>query len=185
MDVGIAALWITAPSIAVGLELSSTQVGLIFTVVAIAGGITHIPASLLGETRFRGAFLLSTFWWVAGAYLAASLAPSYWVLLVFIALAASGAAAWHPVAMGTLAEHLPSRRAFALGGALCWRVIDGGSSTDYRRAPSRFHELAQRYANYSCASAGHGGALPATAPMDPTASNWFHVTERHKDPGPG
>ena len=115
VDAGTAALWIIAPTIAVRLELSSTQVGLIFTVVAIAAGITHIPASLVGETRLRGAFLLSTFWWVAGAYLAASLAPSYWVLLVFIALAASGAAAWHPVAMGTLTEHMPSRPAFALG----------------------------------------------------------------------
>ena len=115
VDAGTSALWIIAPAIALSLELGSTQVGLIFTVIAIGAGVTHIPASLVGETRFRGAFLLSTLWWVAGAYLAASLAPSYWVLLVFVALAASGAAAWHPVAMGTMAEHMPSRRAFALG----------------------------------------------------------------------
>ena len=115
IDAGTSALWIIAPAIALSLDLSKTQVGLIFTVMAIAAGVTHIPASLVGETRFRRAFLLSTFWWVAGAYLVASLIPSYWILLLFLALAASGAAAWHPVAIGTLAEQMPSRRAYALG----------------------------------------------------------------------
>jgi MFS transporter, FSR family, fosmidomycin resistance protein len=115
VDAGTAALWIIAPAIAAGMGLSSTQVGLIFTAGSIAAGVTHIPASLVGETRFRGVFLLSTFWWVAGAYVAASLMQSYWALLVFIALAASGAAAWHPVAMGALAERMPGRRALALG----------------------------------------------------------------------
>ena len=66
VDAGTAALWIIAPAIAASLGLSSTQVGLIFTVMAISAGMTHIPASLVGETRFRGIFLLSTFWWVAG-----------------------------------------------------------------------------------------------------------------------
>ena len=115
VDAGTSALWIIAPAIALSLDLSKTQVGLIFTVIAIGAGVTHIPASLVGETRLRMVFLLSTFWWVAGAYLAASLTSSYWILLFFIALASSGAAAWHPVAMGTLAEQMPSRRAFALG----------------------------------------------------------------------
>ena len=115
VDAGTSALWIIAPAIALSLDLSKTQVGLIFTIIAIGAGITHIPASLVGETRFRMAFLLSTFWWVAGAYWVASLTSSYWILLLFIALASSGAAAWHPVAMGTLAEQMPSRRAFALG----------------------------------------------------------------------
>jgi len=114
VDAGSAALWIIAPFIAAGLGLTPTQVGLIFTVMAISAGMTHIPASLVGETRFRGVFLLSTFWWVAAAYLAASVAPSYIALLVFVALAASGAAAWHPVAMGTMAERMPGQRAMAL-----------------------------------------------------------------------
>ena len=88
VDAGSAALWIIAPFIAASLGLSSTQVGLNFTVMAISAGMTHIPASLVEETRFRGIFLLSTFWWVA-------------------------AAAWHPVAMGTMAERMPDRRAMA------------------------------------------------------------------------
>lgn len=114
LDAGTSALWIIAPAMALSLDLSKTQVGLIFTVIAIAAGVTHIPASLVGETRFRKAFLLSTFWWVAGAYVVASLVPSYWGILFFLALASSGAAAWHPVAIGTLAEQMPKRRAFAL-----------------------------------------------------------------------
>jgi MFS family permease len=114
VDAGTAALWIIAPAIAASMGLTSTQVGLIFTVIAVSAGISHIPASLVGETRFRGVFLLSTFWWVAVAYLAASLAPGYLALLVFVALASSGAASWHPVAMGTLVEHMPGRRGVAL-----------------------------------------------------------------------
>ena len=114
VDAGTAALWIIAPFIAASLGLSPTQVGLIFTVMAISAGMTHIPASLVGETRYRGLFLLSTIWWVVGAYLAASIAPNFVFLLVFVALASAGAAAWHPVAMGTLAERMPGRRAMAL-----------------------------------------------------------------------
>jgi len=40
---------------------------------------------------------------------------SYWALMFFLALASAGAAAWHPVAIGTMAEQMPTRRAFALG----------------------------------------------------------------------
>ena len=115
IDAGTSALWIIAPAMALSLDLSKTQVGLIFTVIAIAAGIAHIPAGLVGETRFKRVFLLSTLWWVAGAYLVASLMPGYWLLLFFLAFASSGAAAWHPVALGTMADHMPNRRAFALG----------------------------------------------------------------------
>ena len=115
IDAGTSALWIIAPAIALNLDLSKTQVGLIFSVIAIASGVTLIPAGLVGETRFKRTFLLSTLWWVAGAYLVASLMPSYWFLLFFLAVASSGAAAWHPIALGTMAEHMPNRRAYALG----------------------------------------------------------------------
>jgi MFS family permease len=115
IDAGTSALWVIAPAIALSMDLSKTQVGLIFSVIAIAAGVTHIPAGLVGETRFKRVFLLSTLWWVAGAYLVASLMPSYWILLFFLALASSGAAAWHPIALGTMAEYMPNRRAYALG----------------------------------------------------------------------
>ena len=115
IDAGTSALWVIAPAIALSMDLSKTQVGLIFSIIAIAAGVTHIPAGLVGETRFKRVFLLSTLWWVAGAYLVASLMPSYWILLFFLALASSGAAAWHPIALGTMAEYMPNRRAYALG----------------------------------------------------------------------
>jgi MFS family permease len=115
IDAGTSALWIIAPAIALSMDLSKTQVGLIFSVIAIAAGVTHIPAGLVGETRFKKIFLLSTLWWVAGAFLVASLMPGYWLLLFFLAVASAGAAAWHPIALGTMADHMPNRRAFALG----------------------------------------------------------------------
>jgi hypothetical protein len=38
VDAGTSALWIIAPAIALSLDLSKTQVGLIFTVIAIRSG---------------------------------------------------------------------------------------------------------------------------------------------------
>ena len=51
-------------------------------------------------------------------YLAASAAPSYWVLVALLAVAAIGGAAWHPLATAAMMQHMPHRRAQALGAHL-------------------------------------------------------------------
>lgn len=56
-----------------------------------------------------------TVWWVVVGYLLASMAPGYWTLALLLAIAASGDAAWHPMATGAMVQHMPKRRALALG----------------------------------------------------------------------
>ncbi len=104
-----------APAIASALGLSPTQVGLLFTMRTLGGNVAALPAGLVGDSiRRRGIFLLGTFWWVAAAQMAASGVSSFWMLGLLLAVSSAGAAAWYPVAMGTMVERMPGRRAFAL-----------------------------------------------------------------------
>ena len=115
VDWGSAAFWLLAPAMALAMDLSATQIGVLFVMRQIGGGITQLPAGLIGDSiSKRGRFLLATFWWVAVAQLLASVSPGYWLVGVLLALASAGAAAWHPVAMGTMVQRMPDRRAFAL-----------------------------------------------------------------------
>ena len=115
VDWGSGAMWLLAPAIALALDLSPTQVGLLFTLKMLGAGLMYVPAGILGDSmRGRGLLLLSTFWLVAVAYIVASLMSSFWVLVLFMTIAAAGAGAWHPVAMGTMVQRMPRRRGFAL-----------------------------------------------------------------------
>jgi FSR family fosmidomycin resistance protein-like MFS transporter len=115
VDWGSGAMWLLAPAIALALDLSPTQVGLLFTMKMLGAGLAYVPAGIVGDsTRRRGIFLLSTFWWVAVAYLISSLMSSFWALVFFMAIASAGAASWHPVAMGTMVQKMPRRRAFII-----------------------------------------------------------------------
>ena len=105
VDWGSGALWLLAPAIALALDLSPTQVGLIFSLNTLGAGLVYVPAGILGDSMTRrGFFLLSTFWWVALGYIVASLTSSFWTLVPFLTIAAAGAGAWHPVAMGTMVQ---------------------------------------------------------------------------------
>ena len=115
VDWGGGALWLLVPAMALALDLTTVQIGVLFVLRQVAGGIAQLPAGLFGEgMKRRGRFLLMTFWWVSAAQILASVAPGYWSIGIFLALASSGAGAWHPVAMGTMVEKMPNRRAFAL-----------------------------------------------------------------------
>ena len=115
VDWGSAALWLLAPPMALALGLSPAQVGFLFTAKALGAGLTYLPAGILGDrSKNSGRFLMTTFWWVAASYLAASVATGYWLLVVLLAVASAGAAAWHPPAMGAMVQRMPERRAMAL-----------------------------------------------------------------------
>jgi FSR family fosmidomycin resistance protein-like MFS transporter len=98
-------IWIIAPAIAITMDLSPAEVGLLITITHFGAALGYLPAGLL----------LATFWWVAIGYLAASFAPGFWTLALMLAVAGLGDAAWHPIATGILAQSLPKRRAHALG----------------------------------------------------------------------
>lgn len=116
VDWGGGALWLLAPAMAVSLGLSPLQVGILFAARQIAAGVSQLPAGLIGDTlNKRGNFLLGTLWWVSVAQLIASGSTNYWVIVGFLTLACSGAAAWHPVAMGTMIQWMPDRKGFVLG----------------------------------------------------------------------
>lgn len=115
VDWGGGAFWLLAPAIATALGLSPAQVGLLFTMRTLGGNFAALPAGLVGDSiRRRGIFLLGTFWWVAASQMAASGVSGFWILGLLLAVSSAGAAAWHPVAMGTMVERMPGRRAFAL-----------------------------------------------------------------------
>ena len=109
-------IWIVAPAVAVAMDLSPAEVGLLITIVGVGSALGYLPAGLLADrVTNRGRLLLGTFWWVAAGYLAASFAPGFWTLALMLAVAGLGDAAWHPIATGVLAQSLPKRRAHALG----------------------------------------------------------------------
>ena len=115
MDWGSGALWLLAPAMAISMDLSPLQIGVLFAVRQLAAGITQLPAGMVGDNLSRrGNFLLATIWWVSVAQLIASGTTNYWVVVCFLTIASSGAAAWHPVAMGTMVQWMPDRKGFVL-----------------------------------------------------------------------
>ena len=116
VDTPSGALWLLAPAIGLAWDLSPAEVGFIITAHSLGGGLGAAPAGLFGDWfRRRGVLLLTTLWWVVLGYLAASVAPGYGVLVALLGLAGIGGAAWHPIAMATMVQHMSHRRAQALG----------------------------------------------------------------------
>jgi MFS transporter, FSR family, fosmidomycin resistance protein len=110
------AIWILAPAIALSLDLSPTELGLLFTIHSLGASIAYLPAGMLTDhVSDRGRLLMLTFWWCGIGYVLASFASGFWVLALLLAIAGMGDAAWHPMATGVLVQHLPKRRGEALG----------------------------------------------------------------------
>ena len=115
-DWAVTAIWLIAPAIAVAMDLSPAEVGLLITVSTVGAALGYLPAGMLTDrVANRGRLLLGTFWWVAIGYAVASLAPDFWTVTLLLAIAGLGDAAWHPIATGVLVQSLPGRRAQALG----------------------------------------------------------------------
>ncbi|MEE8519574.1 MAG: MFS transporter [Dehalococcoidia bacterium] len=110
------ALWLVAPAVGLAWSLSPAEVGLLITAHGVGAGFGYLPAGILAD-RFsrRGLMLTAAIWWVVIGYTAASFAPGYWTLAMMLAFAAVGDAAWHPMATGAMVQHMPHRRALALG----------------------------------------------------------------------
>ena len=110
------AIWILAPTIAIAMDLSPGDLGLLFAITAIGSTAVHIPAGLLTDhSQRRGRLFVMTFVWVVFGYVAASYAPDFWTLTLMLAFAGMGTSAWHPLATGTLTQALPRQRARILG----------------------------------------------------------------------
>lgn len=110
------AIWILAPAIALSLDLSPAELGLLITIHSLGASIAYVPAGMLTDhVSDRGRLLMLTFWWCGIGYVLASFAGDFWALALLLAIAGMGDAAWHPIATGVLVQRLPERRGEALG----------------------------------------------------------------------
>jgi MFS transporter, FSR family, fosmidomycin resistance protein len=110
------AIWILAPAIALSLNLSPAELGLLITMHSLGSSIAYVPAGMLTDhVSNRGRLLMLTFWWCGTGYVLASFASDFWPLALMLAIAGMGDAAWHPMATGVLVQRLPERRGEALG----------------------------------------------------------------------
>jgi FSR family fosmidomycin resistance protein-like MFS transporter len=116
IDFAPCALWIIAPAVAVSMDLTPAELGLLITLYSLGSSLAFFPAGLLADhVSDRGRMLLGTFWWVIAGFCFASFAPGYWSLILLLALAGMGDAAWHPIATGVLVQQNPDKKARILG----------------------------------------------------------------------
>ena len=109
-------IWLIVPAVAVTMNLSPAEVGLLFTIHSTGSALAFLPAGILADrVQNRGRLLQMTFWWVAVGYALAAFAPGYWSFALLLALAGAGDAVWHPIATGVLVQQAPESRAQALG----------------------------------------------------------------------
>ena len=99
--------------IAADLGLSALQVGVIVAVRSACGGLTSVTGGFLSDLfHHRVAWVLSISAFLSGVgLLLMAVSPSFALLLFALACASSGAALWHPPALGLLAQRFPHRRA--------------------------------------------------------------------------
>jgi MFS transporter, FSR family, fosmidomycin resistance protein len=115
-DFAPCAVWIIGPAVALAMDLSPAQLGMLFAIHSAGSALAFFPAGLVSDhISDRGRLLLLTFVWVAVGYFIASFAPNYWMLAILLAVAGIGDAVWHPVATGVLVQQHPKARAKALG----------------------------------------------------------------------
>ena len=115
-DCAPCAIWLIAPAVAIAMDLSPAEVGLLITIQSVGAAAAYLPAGLIADhVSDRGRLLIATFWWVAIGYVAASFAPGFWSFAILLAIAGIGDAAWHPIATGILVREHTSRRAQVLG----------------------------------------------------------------------
>ena len=73
------AVWLIVPAMAVTMNLSPAEVGLLFTIHSTGSALAFLPAGVLADrVANRGRLLQITFWWVAVGYALAAFAPGYW-----------------------------------------------------------------------------------------------------------
>lgn len=115
-DFAPCAIWIIGPAVALAMDLSPAQLGMLFAIHSVGSALAYFPAGMVSDhISDRGRLLLLTFVWVAVGYFIASFAPNYWMLAILLAIAGVGDAVWHPVATGVLVQQFPNARAKALG----------------------------------------------------------------------
>ena len=101
------------PAVKAYLGLSDIEIGLIGSTRTIFGAVVNIPAGIMADMwRSKvGLMLTASLTSLAIGYLIIGAAPSYWLLLLGVAITGAGASIWHAPAFGTLAVAYPNKRA--------------------------------------------------------------------------
>src|SRR5438552_5737454 len=107
---------VALPVIASAMGFSMAQVGSLVSTRSLVAGIMNLPAGLLADMIRRRTILLGVCLIFLGfASLLMSFAPSFWPLLIFMAIGGIGAGSFHPQSIAILSSAYRDRRAFALG----------------------------------------------------------------------
>lgn len=110
-----ATFYLLLPMIGKELGLSYTEIGFILTVQHVVGAIANLPGGMVVDAYGKKGYLMVvSLLWVGLPYAVMSIAGSYWMLLVCVALVGIGNNIWHPAAIPTLAYRYPGRKGFVL-----------------------------------------------------------------------
>lgn len=107
---------VALPVIASAMGLSMAQAGSLVSTRYLVAGLVNLPSGFLADLVKRRSILLGLSLVFLGlASLLMSFAPSFWPLLLFMAIGGLGAGSFHPQSIAILSSAYRERRAFALG----------------------------------------------------------------------
>jgi MFS transporter, FSR family, fosmidomycin resistance protein len=107
---------VVLPVIAAAMGLTMAQTGFLVSTRYLVAGLANIPSGFLADTlKRRSVFLGFCLVFLGLGSLLMSYAPSYWPLLIFMAIGGLGAGSFHPQSIAILSSAYSQRRAFALG----------------------------------------------------------------------
>jgi MFS family permease len=107
---------VVLPVIAAAMGLSMAQTGSLVSTRYLVAGLANIPSGFLADAlKRRSVFLGFCLVFLGLGSLLMSYAPSYWPLLIFMAIGGLGAGSFHPQSIAILSSAYSQRRAFALG----------------------------------------------------------------------
>ena len=108
--------YIIVPLIYQQLNLIPVQAGAMDATRWISSGLVSMFTGFFVDMyrNRRGLFLGISIMIVAGGYFMVSLAPSYGLILLGLAIAGIGSGTWHPPSLGILSERYPRRRGFLI-----------------------------------------------------------------------
>ena len=107
---------VALPVIASAMGLSMAQAGSLVSTRYLVAGLANLPSGFLADLMKRRSILLGLSLVFLGlASLLMSFAPSFWPLLIFMAIGGLGTGSFHPQSIAILSSAYRERRAFALG----------------------------------------------------------------------
>jgi FSR family fosmidomycin resistance protein-like MFS transporter len=98
------------PFVRADYGVSYTQIGFAFAAFNIVSALFHTPAGFLVDRLGARVLLIAGLLIGAGAFIAAGLIDSFWVLVAMFAVAGLGNTVYHPADYALLSQHVPGER---------------------------------------------------------------------------